>query len=107
MNARRGLQDRERGRGPPARRSSGGGGCEKTALAAFGPLGCPYIPTTFPPPAPHLQLCLLEPARRCPGSEDPWSPHCALQIPRNVKLGGGGVRGRKDRSWEPPIPLET
>lgn len=63
MNARRGLQDRERGRGPPARRSSDGGGCEKTALAAFGPLGCPYIPTTFPSPPPISNCaCLNQPA---------------------------------------------
>lgn len=59
------------------------------------PLGDAPPLSTLPSP-PHLRLCLLAPASRSWGSEDPGAPICALQIPRNVKLGGRGEEGSRE-----------
>lgn len=75
-------------RGPGHRGARAGrGSCpeEQQGLARGPPQlllvrGAPPTPlTTFPPTPtptlPYLRLCLLAPAGRSWGSEDPWSPH--------------------------------
>lgn len=87
-----------------------GGSCREEQLGRGGsrpsrlrPVGRPPHPSP-PSPNPQLRLCLLAPAGRSLGSEDPWSPH--LRPANSEKCETWGVGGREGRSWEPPISLE-
>lgn len=65
------------------------------------PWGRPYTPH-HPPPAPHLRLCLLAPAGRSWGSEEPRSPHLRPANSEKCETWGEGSRGGKAEAGSLP-----
>lgn len=103
MNARRGLEHlgARAGRGSRPEELPGlSRGSPQPPLAR----GAPHTPLTTLPQPPHLRLCLLAPAGRSGALRTPGAPICALQIPRNVKLGAEGSReGRQKLGASHPL----
>lgn len=77
------------------------GVCEEAASAAFGPVGAPLHPSP-PSPSPHLRLCLLAPAGRSWGSEEPRSPHLRPANSEKCETWGEGSRGGKAEAGSLP-----
>lgn len=78
-----------------------GGSCGEEQLGRGGsrpsrlrPVGRPPHPSP-PSPNPHLRLCLLAPAGRSLGSEDPWSPHLRPANSEKCETWGGRREGRQ------------